>query len=417
MRRTGLPRALSLASLSVASGLWGAPGGSAHAQTAPSLDMRTWRPSADPRANLILEPVTTPGSWQWNVGAWAHYAQDPVVLHNPTGIETRPVSHLIAADLVACIGVGDRASVGLDVPVFLWQEGAGSLSPSIVRGGKVPTTGVGDVSALGKVTLVSNDRQGVLAGWGLAVLGVASIPTGDRASFLSDGALGVSVQLVAEYALAVGAVRAELGYSARSQRTWPEAPLDGTTFGNAIPWAIGGVVRPKALAPAVDPDDRQLWEIAAHGGLPAGPVAPFGLGGAGASRLSPALLAVDDRVALGHPRDAYLLVGADFGLDAALGVPVLRAVVSVGWAPRAHDRDADGVPDDRDECPDLPEDRDGVEDADGCPEDDADGDGILDHEDACPRVAGLQSSDPKRNGCPGGPSESATPASGAEKGR
>ncbi|HEX4629258.1 MAG TPA: hypothetical protein VH137_10765, partial [Gemmatimonadales bacterium] len=280
MRRTGLSCAPTLAGLSVAFGLCGTPGASAQAQTAPSLDLRTWRPSPDPRANLILEPVTTPGSWQWSVGAWAQYAEDPVILRAPTGVEVRPVAHLLAADFVACVGLGDRASVGLDVPAFLWQEGAGGLSSGIVGGGKAPTTGLGDVSAVGKVTLVSDDRQGVLAGWGLAVLGAASIPTGNRAGFESDGALGISLRLLAEYALAVGEVRAVLGYSARSERTWPEAP-DGTTFGNAIPWAIGGILRPKALAPALDPGDRQQWEIAAHGELPAGPVAPFGLGGAG----------------------------------------------------------------------------------------------------------------------------------------
>jgi hypothetical protein len=68
-----------------------------------------------------------------------------------------------------------------------------------------------------------------------------------------------------------------------------------------------------------------------------------------------------------------------------------------------HDRDGDGVPDDVDQCPDLPEDKDGIQDQDGCPEDDADGDGIPDDQDKCPLAPGPASSDPKRNGCPGAP--------------
>jgi OOP family OmpA-OmpF porin len=152
----------------------------------------------------------------------------------------------------------------------------------------------------------------------------------------------------------------------------------------------------------VDADDRQVWEIAAHGALPGGPVAPFGLSGSGSSLLSPVMLAVDDRVALGHSRDTYVVLGADIGLDDAFGVPLVRAVASFGWAPRPHDSDDDGVPDDVDECPDLPEDRDGIQDQDGCPEDDADGDGILDAADRCPLVKGVPSADPKTNGCPAG---------------
>jgi hypothetical protein len=215
---------------------------------------------------------------------------------------------------------------------------------------------------------------------------------------------------LAEYGVGVGAVRGSAGYALRTDsRTWP-APAVG--LGDAIPWSFGLVLRPKAVAPAIDAGDRQLWEIAVHGSLPAGPVAPFGLGAPGAALLSPAMLATDDRIALGSDGDAYVLIGADFGLDTAAGVPLVRAVASFGWAPRPHDRDGDGVPDDADECPDLPEDRDGIQDADGCPEDDADGDGVLDPQDACPLVPGVASEDPKKNGCPGPVAPKPTPSEG-----
>jgi hypothetical protein len=48
------------------------------------------------------------------------------------------------------------------------------------------------------------------------------------------------------------------------------------------------------------------------------------------------------------------------------------------------DGDRDGVPDRRDQCPDAPEDRDGYQDDDGCPDLDNDGDGIPDHRDLAP---------------------------------
>ena len=47
------------------------------------------------------------------------------------------------------------------------------------------------------------------------------------------------------------------------------------------------------------------------------------------------------------------------------------------------DRDNDDVPDRLDQCPDTPEDLDGFQDEDGCPDPDDDGDGVLDALDDC----------------------------------
>src|SRR6266511_2631729 len=60
------------------------------------------------------------------------------------------------------------------------------------------------------------------------------------------------------------------------------------------------------------------------------------------------------------------------------------------------DSDGDGIPDDIDRCPLDPEDKDGFQDEDGCPDPDNDGDGIVDRADACPNEPG-----PLENrGCP-----------------
>ncbi|HEX7972055.1 MAG TPA: OmpA family protein, partial [Thiobacillus sp.] len=60
------------------------------------------------------------------------------------------------------------------------------------------------------------------------------------------------------------------------------------------------------------------------------------------------------------------------------------------------DNDGDGIPDDLDRCPLDPEDTDGFQDEDGCPDPDNDGDGIVDKVDACPNAPG-----PIENrGCP-----------------
>lgn len=68
--------------------------------------------------------------------------------------------------------------------------------------------------------------------------------------------------------------------------------------------------------------------------------------------------------------------------------------------PLVVDTDGDGIPDDVDRCPVDPEDKDGFEDEDGCPDPDNDSDGILDADDACPFESGVASSDPQKHGCP-----------------
>lgn len=67
------------------------------------------------------------------------------------------------------------------------------------------------------------------------------------------------------------------------------------------------------------------------------------------------------------------------------------------------DRDGDGIADDIDKCPDIPEDLDGNEDNDGCPEDevrDRDSDGVLDNVDNCPDVPEDKDGFQDEDGCP-----------------
>lgn len=101
---------------------------------------------------------------------------------------------------------------------------------------------------------------------------------------------------------------------------------------------------------------------------------------------------------------AYALAGFNYRITADSTISMMgglglygdrsedfRIMAGVIWAPvpagastlGRGDRDADGVPDVTDVCPDEPEDRDGYQDDDGCPELDNDGDGIIDASDAC----------------------------------
>jgi hypothetical protein len=369
----------------------------ADAQTIPSIDARTWRPSFDPGANFITEPSVSPAAGNWNVGAYTNYSFHPVtVFHAGSGdVAFRPVEHLVGMDIGGSVGITDKIAVGASLPLILWQDGNSPLPTTISSSDRTPAFGIGDAALSLKGTLVSNAG----GGFGLASMTSVTFPTGDRTSFYGDGSVTAMTKVAAEYSFVIVTANASLGYKARTdQHVWPAPSAGGVTFGDEIPWTVGITLAPSLFK--IDPQNRHRIELAAHGWVPGGPVAPFGLGDPGASALSPVMLAVDDRMEIGHYRDVYASYGVDIGLNNAVGVPAFRAIVGIGWSPREHDMDHDGIPDDLDQCPEIPEDRDGFEDGDGCPDIDNDNDGIVDKEDACPNVPGVESPDPKKNGCP-----------------
>jgi large repetitive protein len=107
---------------------------------------------------------------------------------------------------------------------------------------------------------------------------------------------------------------------------------------------------------------------------------------------------------------AHLKEGWSFGLAGAMGIwngygsPDYRVIGMIGWTmpweEPNHDRDQDGIPDDVDRCPDIPEDKDSFEDEDGCPDPDNDKDGILDAADKCPLEAEDKDGFEDEDGCP-----------------
>jgi len=66
----------------------------------------------------------------------------------------------------------------------------------------------------------------------------------------------------------------------------------------------------------------------------------------------------------------------------------------------ALDSDHDGIPDALDYCPNAPEDKDGLDDEDGCPDADNDGDRIADANDKCPNEPETYNGYEDDDGCP-----------------
>ncbi len=88
-------------------------------------------------------------------------------------------------------------------------------------------------------------------------------------------------------------------------------------------------------------------------------------------------------------------LGACFPPEA---VRPLNPPTEVESAPSVEDLDGDGV--EPDQCPQQPEDIDGFEDDDGCPELDNDGDEVEDRSDFCPNEPEDQDGIADKDGCP-----------------
>ncbi len=386
----------------------------ARAADVPALNLRRFELPTDEAGGLYTEPARAPGPLNWNAAVVASYAHRLVVLEDGAGNEVAvPVRHQLSLDYLFGIGLGDRIALGVSLPSAIYQDGT-DLSDRLSGAASLPTSALGDVALSAKAILLP---AGDLGGFALGALGKVTLPTGDPTSYLSEDSATGELRLLSELGLVALTLRATVGVKVRGS----EISYGERGFGHELPWGAAVVLRPQALG--WDKTGRFSWSIETHGAV--GLTPSFA-----ASAASPAAIGAVVRYT---PGEVSLLAGVEAPLNSAVGVPSVRGVLGIGWAPRFLDADGDGIEDDKDECAELAEDRDGFQDSDGCPDfdndddgvgddtdkcpgekedldqfEDEDGcidpdddhDGIPDVSDACPREAGPDSSDPKLRGCP-----------------
>ena len=134
------------------------------------------------------------------------------------------------------------------------------------------------------------------------------------------------------------------------------------------------------------------------------PVTYFGIGAkyrvsdAWGLRLDARLLLPPSSASTGVTIDFEALASVYFSFERA---HELRATgPTVGPPPTDDDPDRDGIRGAADRCPTEPEDKDGFQDEDGCPDPDNDMDGILDAQDKCPNEPETKNGYLDEDGCP-----------------
>lgn len=395
---------LSLVLLALVAGL---SSGASFAQEEPdaaTVPLDRFRSTIDDKGLGTTEGGAIPGHLGFQGGLILNYALNPLVLRDPDGVVIAPiVAHRLVGDALFTIGLFDYVSIGVDLPMTLVQVGGAvpdNVADAVGFASGLSVIGLGDLRLVPKVRLLREDAHGV----SLSVIPTITLPTAGGIRFNDDGP---SYEYGGDY----------LGEGPGAFAFIPEVAISTNIFG----------LRPAAnLAYRLRQPTRLLGEFAIHPEL----VYRLGVGydvGASVKDLAGLLVfaeifgatadrnpfgLIDDsnpaEVRLQNPMEALAgaryNVGGGFiieggigtGLRAGFGSPDLRVFAGVRRVFENRDRDGDGIDDDKDTCPDDPEDKDGFDDQDGCPDLDNDGDGFADKKDRCPNEAG-----PKENqGCP-----------------
>lgn len=317
----------------------------------------------DQRTGLqVLDPhVGWPGSRY--AGLVVGYANDPVVRVWSDGAEDTVVSDAFATHLVGGLGIGGVVRLDAALPLYPFVAGTDRAAPAL-----------GDLRVAGTVPLWNGPM-----GAAVAIAPQLSLPTGTRAAYTGAGATSAALTVAGGLRpLSALALNVNLGVVAQ-----PGARLGDTRVGPGASVGLGGAYRVAELVRVGAELDGMLtfgsdwranpWELHAFGVLGE----DHGLGG---------------------------IVGIGTGLVAGVGAPDARVLAGIHWrAPGeepVHDADGDGIDDRMDGCKDAPEDVDGFQDADGCPDLDDDGDRLPDADDRCPREPEDADGFEDGDGCP-----------------
>ena len=327
------------------------------------------------------------------MGAQLHldYANDPLVYELDLGDSDSEAARIVAHQLVAtahyALGLGDRVTVFAGLPVVLWMAGDDDTLGAAPADG----AGLGDGSLGARVRILGEPGELLRLG----AQATLTFPTGGG-SYRGDDFLSFHPEVLFEVVPEWFRFTANVGYRIREDQRLQGDVLvgDELTFGLGFTVPVYG----SHLAPHEDRVDlhAQLYGATMTGDF-------FSREGTPLEALAGAKLHHHTGVVTGFAMGA--------GLQRGVGSPDVRVVLMAGWQTPveppaevepvpdteeepepAADRDADGVPDAVDECPDEP----GPAAARGCPDVDSDGDGFVDREDACPYEAAPDTAD----GCP-----------------
>ncbi|HEX4404177.1 MAG TPA: OmpA family protein [Polyangia bacterium] len=341
----------------------------AHAQSlpAPAVELEQFHGSPFSDRTLRLDGTTVLPNGKLRLGVDLDYADRPLIVKDAANDTTALVRNAVGAQLRFSVGLADRLELGALVPVTAYQAG-----DTLARVQSPTQSGLDAIRAGLKLHLLGNGSIG--PGLGASVLAV--IPTGAAGGLVHEHGFGAEARLFGDVRVGALTIAAGAGARLREKTTLYDVALGDELLANLAvdvqlnvrTSVFGELSGATALTSPLASTKQTPLEVLFGGRERFGALQLFGAAG-------PGLL------------DGY-------------GTPVFRVVAGASWSNAPLDVDHDGVPDDVDKCPIEPEDRDGFQDEDGCPDPDNDNDGIPDAKDRCPDQAEDKDGFEDDDGCP-----------------
>src|SRR5450432_4651300 len=371
---------LTSVSVLLASGVVAPRRARADSPFARTIDAQLFQPAIGPRNFLTLEGTDVPDHKRLSFGLTLNYQSRPYSTYTQgTAAGTAYlIDNQFGGELDAAIGLFDRFQVGLGLPYTAYLSGDAIDAMGAATGGRLTENGIGDMRLEAKAQLAAlgDDDQ-----YSFAASGGITLPTSKSvtdSAYLGDK--NVTGRLKGIGMVSLGHVRAaaNLGLLFRgTSYAFATQMSHQVLYGAAAAYDVGHRV-------------EVILELAGRSGIPQfnqfyTDVNPF---------------EVDIAGRWGVTSMVSVLAGGGKGLGTGIGAPQLRLFAGVQFNPDFRDRDHDGVYDVDDKCPDQPEDRDGFQDQDGCPDPDNDNDGIPDAQDKCPNDPEDLDQFEDEDGCP-----------------
>lgn len=379
---------------------------------ADDVDTQRFQPRATSGGYFVTEGTEVRHPLDpFSLGLWLSYGHNPLIAVQDDEVVQQIVAHQLAFDLTASYSFATWFELGMHAPL------------AYLSGDDLSEAAIGDLRLLPKFRLLDDKTKPV----GLALLVDARLPT-HTSNFYGGARLpAVAPRLLLDHRFGLSGFRMGLDVGALLRKATEYRNIDAASelqAGVGLGYRFDGGQSPAEI----------MLDLRSFVGLKDTDAEEVGLEG---------LLGASVDVA----RDWKINGGAGLGLLEGFGVPTARAFLGVRWEPSPNDPDHDGLrsaePQKREEtivenqpsepggrsdaapqateggsdgtedgseepasvddvddaareaairggydaCPKLPEDLDGIEDEDGCPEGDLDRDGVLDYLDRCPDEA------------------------------
>ncbi len=349
----------------------------------PKVNVQVFRPAAHDNDLFTVMSSDVGENLRWSVGVWGNYGKNALVFVERGATDRRHevIQDRLTLDITGQISFAEFVSVGLALPLHVMNSGESGFLTGTTSGlldtDAIESFAIGDLRLSPKFAIVN--RKDDDDGFGLALEIGATIPTGDAESFVTDG-FNIQPTVIIDFKSGPFMLALNGGYRMRMDDN-AFLPFD-VEVGNELIWKVGA---------GFDLIEDQLTVI----GEVYGASADFTV--ANNTHLEGV---IGGRLSLPDSGLAFN-VGGGSGFTTGYGNTKFRVFAGATLSPPViTDQDMDGFVDDVDKCPLEPEDTDGFEDDDGCPEDDNDGDGVLDAADKCPADPEDKDSFEDEDGCP-----------------